>query len=92
MRKTSLPGHADVAAPDGPEDESGAGYLWDGALRSGLSVRNYGFFIDLSHYNHIPGDDPPIPLLHDPAASGTRVATATKANLAAGDRSLFSRL
>ncbi|HSK43749.1 MAG TPA: bifunctional YncE family protein/alkaline phosphatase family protein, partial [Candidatus Binatia bacterium] len=74
-------GHADVAAPDGPEDESGAGYLWDGALRSGLTVRNYGFFIDLSHYNHIPGDDPPIPLLRDPAASGTRVATATKANL-----------
>jgi YVTN family beta-propeller protein len=76
-----LPGHADVAAPDGPEDESGAGYLWDAALRSGLTVRNYGFFIDLSHYNHIKGDDPPIPLLHDPASSGTRVATATKANL-----------
>ena len=76
-----LPGHADVAAPDGPEDESGAGYLWDAALRSGLTVRNYGFFIDLSHYNHIPGDAPPIPLLHDPAASGTRVAAATKANL-----------
>ncbi|MBZ5494563.1 MAG: hypothetical protein LAO76_26865 [Acidobacteriia bacterium] len=79
--ENQMPGHADVAAPDGPEDESGAGYLWDGALRSGLSVRNYGFFIDLSHYNHIPGDDPPIPLLHDPAASGTRVATATKADL-----------
>jgi YVTN family beta-propeller protein len=79
--ENQLPGHADVAAPDGPEDESGAGYLWDGALRAGLSVRNYGFFIDLSHYNHIPGDDPPIPLLHDPAASGTRVATPTKANL-----------
>ncbi len=27
-----LPGTADVAAPDGPEDETGAGYLWDGAL------------------------------------------------------------
>jgi YVTN family beta-propeller protein len=79
--ENQLPGHADVAAPDGPEDESGAGYLWDGALRSGLSVRNYGFFIDLSHYNHIPGDDPPIPLFRDPAATGTRVATATKANL-----------
>jgi DNA-binding beta-propeller fold protein YncE len=79
--ENQLPGHADVAAPDGPEDESGAGYLWDGALRSGLTVRNYGFFIDLSHYNHIPGDDPPIPLLRDPAASSTRVATATKANL-----------
>lgn len=76
-----LPGHADVAAPDGPEDESGAGYLWDAALRAGLTVRNYGFFIDLSHYSHISGDDPPIPLLHDPAASSTRVATATKANL-----------
>jgi YVTN family beta-propeller protein len=79
--ENQLPGHADVAAPDGPEDESGAGYLWDGALRSGLSLRNYGFFIDLSHYNIIPGSDPPIPLLHDPAASKTIVATATKANL-----------
>lgn len=79
--ENQMPGHADVAAPDGPEDESGAGYLWDGALRSGLTVRNYGFFIDLSHYNHIPGDDPPIPLLRDPASSGTHVATATKANL-----------
>jgi len=76
-----LPGHADVAAPDGPDDESGAGYLWDGALRAGLSVRNYGFFIDLSHYNNIPGDAPPIPMLRDPATSGTRVATATKTNL-----------
>src|ERR1041385_7238592 len=26
--ENQLPGHADVAAPDGPEDESGAGYLW----------------------------------------------------------------
>lgn len=79
--ENQLPGHADVAAPDGPEDESGAGYLWDGALRAGLSVRNYGFFIDLSHYSNIPGDTPPIPMLRDPAASSTRVATATKANL-----------
>jgi DNA-binding beta-propeller fold protein YncE len=79
--ENQLPGHADVAAPDGPEDESGAGYLWDGALRAGLSIRNYGFFIDLSHYSIIPGAEPPIPMLRDPAASGTRVATATKANL-----------
>jgi YVTN family beta-propeller protein len=76
-----LPGHADVAAPDSPQDESGAGYLWDAALRAGLSVRNYGFFVDLSHYNIIPGSDPPIPMLHDPAASATRVAVATKARL-----------
>jgi len=81
--ENQLSGHADVAAPDGPEDESGAGYLWDGAFRSGLTVRNYGFFVDLSHYSIIPGSDPPIPLLHDPAASKTRVAVATKANLQA---------
>jgi YVTN family beta-propeller protein len=40
-----LPGTADVSAPDGPNGEGGAGYLWDGALRAGLTIRNYGFFI-----------------------------------------------
>lgn len=40
-----LPGTADVAGPDGPEDAIGAGYLWDSALRAGLSIRNYGFFL-----------------------------------------------
>lgn len=39
-----LPGTADVAAPDTAE-EAGAGYLWDGALRAGLTIRNYGFFV-----------------------------------------------
>ena len=69
-----LPGTADVAAPDGPDDESGAGYLWDGALRAGLNVRNYGFFCDGSRYDEAPDSPTAIPLLHDPAASGTRVA------------------
>jgi YVTN family beta-propeller protein len=40
-----LPGTADVSAPDGPNGEAGAGYLWDGALRAGLAIRNYGFFV-----------------------------------------------
>ena len=40
-----LPGPADVSAPDSPEGQEGAGYLWDSALRAGLSVRNYGFLI-----------------------------------------------
>jgi len=40
-----LPGTADVAAPDSSEGEAGAGYLWDAALRKGLTVRNYGFFV-----------------------------------------------
>jgi DNA-binding beta-propeller fold protein YncE len=40
-----LPGVADVAAPDSPEGEAGTGYLWDSALRAGLRIRNYGFFV-----------------------------------------------
>ena len=76
-----LPGTADVAAPDGPEDESGAGYLWDSALRAGLSVRNYGFYCDENRYA-APKDSPAaVPLLHDPAASGTRVAFPTNSRL-----------
>lgn len=73
-----LPGTADVAAPDGPGDETGAGYLWDSALRAKLSVRNYGFFVNLAHYSATPEGGPPVALLHDPAASGTRVAFPTK--------------
>ena len=40
-----LAGTTDVAAPDTAK-EAGAGYLWDGALRAGLTIRNYGFFVD----------------------------------------------
>ena len=39
-----LPGTADVAAPDGVEGEQGVRYLWDGALKAHVSLRNYGFF------------------------------------------------
>jgi len=45
-----LPGTADVAAPDSSEGDVGAGYLWDDTIRAGLSVRNYGFFLDLVRY------------------------------------------
>jgi hypothetical protein len=76
-----LPGTADVDAPDGPEDESGAGYLWDSALRSGLSVRNYGFFCDDLRYSEPQDSKSAVPLLHDPAAKGTRVAFPTNPRL-----------
>ncbi len=46
----SLPGTIDVSAPDSSENMVGAGYLWDGALRHGLTVRNYGFYCDLIRY------------------------------------------
>jgi YVTN family beta-propeller protein len=46
----TLPGTGNVAAPDGPDGELQQGYLWDAALRAGLTVRNYGFFVDLTRY------------------------------------------
>ena len=77
-----LPGTADISAPDGPEDEEGAGYLWDAALRSGVRLRNYGFFLDLSRYS-LPASNRAaiLPGLVDPFASQTPVAFATKAAL-----------
>jgi YVTN family beta-propeller protein len=76
-----LLGTADVSAPDSPEGEAGAGYLWDSALRAGLKVRNYGFFIDLARYS-IPANIGGISAsIRDPFASGTLVSFPTKAAL-----------
>jgi DNA-binding beta-propeller fold protein YncE len=80
-----LPGTASVSAPDAPDDDensAGAGYLWYAALRAKLSVRNYGFFIDLVRYRlpeSIPGYLGPV---RDPRAQATEVALATNADLA----------
>jgi len=66
-----MAGQTDVAAPDGPNDEENTGHLWDAALRAGLTVRNYGFFVDPACYS-VP--QCAIPLAHDPYATGTVVA------------------
>ena len=77
-----LAGTADVAAPDGPgAGLVGTGYLWDVALRQGLTVRNYGFYGDGSRYDaghsaHLP------PTLRDPHAEGVQVFFPAKASLA----------
>ena len=42
-----FPGTNNDDAPDGPNGDAQTGYLWDSAIRAGLTVRNYGFFIDL---------------------------------------------
>ena len=78
-----LPGTADVAAPDGPDDELNTGYLWDQAKRAGLSIRNYGFFIDLARYN-LTGAYAKlsIPELTDPYSTRTQVAYPTNPTLA----------
>jgi YVTN family beta-propeller protein len=80
-----LPGTASISAPDAADDDensAGAGYLWDGAIRAKLTLRNYGFFIDLLRYrlpDNIPGYLPPI---HDARAEGTPVAFAANAEIA----------
>jgi len=78
-----LAGTTDTAAPDGPDDELNTGYLWDQAQRAGLSIRNYGFFIDLARYNlPAPFSFLSIPELTNPFATKTQVAYPTNATLA----------
>jgi len=72
-----LPGTADISAPDSPEGEEGAGYIWNSALRAGISIRNYGFFLDLVRYSPLTGPFQ-IPLLTDPSATATQVAFPAK--------------
>jgi YVTN family beta-propeller protein len=75
-----LPGTGDVAAPDGPTGaEEGMGYLWNVALKAGRSVRNYGFFCDLSRYEEPPPDQ--IPLERHPHDKKLQVAYPTKPEL-----------
>jgi YVTN family beta-propeller protein len=81
VQKNLLLGTADVSAPDSPEGEEGAGYLWDSALRAGLKVRNYGFFIDLAPYR-VPASLGGIPAtIRHPFDSNTPVSVTTKAAL-----------
>jgi DNA-binding beta-propeller fold protein YncE len=81
-----LPGTASVSAPDAAgdaENAAGAGYLWDGARRAKLTLRNYGFFIDLLRYRLpevAPGYLAPV---RDARAMGTPVAFSSNAELAA---------
>ena len=79
-----LPGTADTSAPDGPNNEVNTGYIWDAALRAGVSIRNYGFFLDLARYQTLPGPyaQLQIPLATNPFATGTTVAYPTNAALA----------
>ncbi len=79
-----LAGVSDVAAPDGPDDgEPEQGRIWHEALRRHLSVRNYGFFIDLARYEAKAAGAAVLPLLRDPAQSRTVVAYPTDPALAA---------
>jgi hypothetical protein len=73
-----LPGTGDAAAPDSAAGDVGSGYLWDEALRAGLSVRNYGIFCDLGRYND-PGKNPSyLPISKTPFAD-KKVQSVTSA-------------
>jgi YVTN family beta-propeller protein len=78
MANNLLLGTADVSAPDSPEGEAGTGYLWDSALRAGLKVRNYGFFVDLARYSMTTSEGGIPPSIRDPFAVGALVSFATK--------------
>ncbi len=77
-----LAGQTNVAAPDGPDNEVNTGYLWDAALRAGLSVRNYGFFLDTARYTFDPTLPYAIPRTKDPYAEGRVVAFPANVSLA----------
>ena len=79
-----LPGPALLTAPDGDgDDEAGRGFLWNSALKAGLTVRNYGF-ADASVYDTgLPGE---VPQIRDPAKEGKAVhVTADRALMGLSD-------
>lgn len=77
-----LPGPALLTAPDPDEDDRpDQGYLWDAAIRAGLSVRNYGFS-DASNYD--TGSPGAVPLIRAPYSQHRPIYTP-------GDRLLASR-
>jgi len=74
-----LPGQTNVAAPDGPDNQINTGYLWNNALRAGLTVRSYGFFVDTTRYSTHSSQ---LPLARNPFASGMIQAIPSDAALA----------
>ena len=68
-----LAGRALVAAPDPDDDDKpNQGYLWDAAIRAGLSVRNYGF-ADASIYD--TGAPGAVPVVREPFKEMRRIYT-----------------
>ena len=76
-----LPGAVDVAAPDSDAGDAGTGYIWDEALRAGLTVRNYGFFCDLSRYGNPKNNIGYLPISKAPFAEGKLQAISTNKSL-----------
>jgi DNA-binding beta-propeller fold protein YncE len=83
-----LPGTADVCAFDGPDGTPPErGYIWDEVARAGLTLREYGFFCDLTRYSAPPPNN--IPLDRHPEQTGTQVSYPTKPVLIANNDIYF---
>ncbi len=77
-----LPGTSDVASADPADGEAAdESYLWDAALRKGLTIRNYGCFGDLTRSSVPLGNPVFIPLDRQPFAAGARQFYPAKAAL-----------
>jgi YVTN family beta-propeller protein len=74
-----LPGTGNIAAPDSPTGIPQQGYLWDAAFRAGLSVRNYGFLLDLARYE-LPTSFYGLPEITDPYDATPKLQVAYAAN------------
>ncbi len=73
-----LPGSGNIFNGEGADGTDGADFIWNAVEHAGLSLRNYGFFIDISLYQDSAAQfGAQTPLLADPAATGTTVAVAT---------------
>ena len=76
-----LPGTNDDGAADGPDGAKQGGYLWDAALKAGLTIRDYGFLSDNSRYsgpNAVPTSTDPLA----PYETHTQVQFPANATLA----------
>lgn len=76
-----LPGTADIYEPERAGAEGGAGYLWDGVQRAGLSLRNYGFFLNLFETKLPDPSSPDAAEVQMPWKTHTIVAHPTKSSL-----------
>ncbi len=76
-----LPGTNDDFASDGPNGTMvQRGHIWDAALKAGLGVRNYGFFVDLNRYDW-PAQLGGVALMENPYPT-TQIAWPSSATLA----------
>ena len=69
-----LPGTRNEVAADSEDGKEGVGYIWDAALKAGLSIRNYGFFLDLGSAQGLD------PNLTDPCSAKPKIQAAFPAH------------